>query len=274
VTDDLTKLALNRVASAKEGTFVMNRLDMLNNKPCSQNGVAAVYASINNHPALAQHRCYLVLSNQQGWGNSSGSWTPGANRTQTSCIYKTAVQMNCTVLTGLSVSYTATVTREATVQCFVSPGSVYLPYAKARHVPVDYNILSGLQNVMDNLPVFEPSKANKTGKFAKMAKGLWNKVAPIVKPVAGIVGETLLGKAPESVKQVFGGAEQLLNQVNSRMAEQEGKPLVNEDMLQLIQSRLKGGPSFRMPPPGYTPPGKTKKNKKKAEKRKAAAQAV
>jgi hypothetical protein len=264
VTDDLTKLSLNRVASAKEGTFVMNRLDMLNNKPCSNAGITAVYSSINNHPALAQHRCFLVMTNTQGWANSSG-WNPSANRTQVSSIYKTAVQMNCTVLTGLSTSYTATVSREVTVQCFVSPGSVYLPYAKARHVPVDYNILAGLQNVMDNLPVFEPSKANKTGKFASLAKGLWKKVAPIVKPVAGIVGEALIGKAPESVKQVFGGAEQLLNQVNQRFAEQSKTPLINYDMAQFIQNRMKGGPAFQQAPPGYSLSEKPKK-KKKAKK--------
>jgi hypothetical protein len=218
---ELIKLNNNRMAAAKEGTFVMNRLDWANNKPSSQDGVSEVYQSITDHPVCGGRRLYLGINNQNSIQIVSSAGTPNTsivtlnqNGTQSCRVYPTAVQMNATVLVGLNATWSASLSREMTTQCFIRPGSLYSAFARMSYMPVDYGVLGALQNVMDNLQMFAPSKSNKTGKFAKMAKSLWKKVAPVVKPIAGIAGTALRGYAPESVNQAFDAAKRVVERVN------------------------------------------------------------
>lgn len=215
-TEDLVKLNVNRVGAAKEGYFTMNRLDMCSNKPSSQNGVNECYQSIANHPGLTGQRLYLVLQNQVGIVQTTGTGAIAYvnNSTQACRVYKTATQMNCTVLQSLSTSYAASVTREITTQCFIRPGSSYSAFAKPSYEPVDYTMLAALQNVMDNVQMFAASKANKNGSFARAAKGLWNKVAPVIKPIAGIAGTALKSFAPPAVAQAMDAAGKVVDYAN------------------------------------------------------------
>jgi hypothetical protein len=216
-TGDLVKLNNNRVAAAKEGYFCMNRLDMCNNKPMGPMGINEAYESIPDHPALGGNQCWLVAFNVNHWAYDTGANLASSttNGTQACNVWPTAVGMNCTVLTGLNATnYSANLSREITTQCFVRPGSQYAAFAKLKTTPVDYTILGALQNVMDSVEMFQPSKSNKTGKFAKLTKKLFKTVSPIVRPIVGAAGAHMYDKlAPEGVKNAFAAAERVYEDV-------------------------------------------------------------
>jgi len=222
-SESLIKLNNNRVAAAKEGYFTMNRLDMCNNKPVAGTGNVAMYESINNHPALAGQRIYLASYPFDDPIDVATTTPPGTvsiitNATQQVRTFMTGVQMNCTILTGLNPSsYAANITREITTQCFIRPGSQYSAFAALNHTPVNSAVLDAMQNVMDNLEMFAPSKSNKNGRFAKLAKGLWKKVNPIVRPIVASAGMGMLDKyTPEGVKNSFTAAQDVYNQIQSQ----------------------------------------------------------
>jgi len=255
-TDDLVKLNNNRVAAAKEGLFVMNRLDWSNNKPSSSDGLSSIYQSIDDHPATGALRVYLRVANADTIFVPSAVTPPAnpvtisTNATQTCRVYPTGVQMNCTVLTGLHADYTATISRTVTTQCFIRPGGKFSAFARMSYMPVDYAVLAALQNVMDNVQMFAPSSSNASGKFAKMAKGLWKKVSPIVKPIASVAGTVLRNYAPSGIKAAIDASEQVVQDVyraNPRMG-----PLMNLSREELLD--------FNAPP-----------SQKKARRKKALA---
>jgi len=273
-SEELVKVPHNRIAAAKQGTFVMNRIDMLNNKPTGGYGILQLYESTTQHPLMGGRRIFLALSNQNVFNSADAgaTWHVSVNATQQGKIYKTAVQMNCTVLTALSsTNYSASVSREITVQCFTGPTSFYLPYSRAMQCPTDYAVLSALQNTMDSLPPFSPSKANAGGGFAKMAKGIWKKVAPIVKPVVGVVGRELLGAAPASVQSVFSAATDVMNDINK--AKMPANELQDRDLLKYVVNRAAKGAAQRFVPPQTEealPQRKTTQGKRRTKAKKQA----
>jgi len=214
-TDDLVKLNNNRMAAAKHGTFVANRLDLSNNKPTQKNGVNVCYEGITDHPLLGGRRVYLVLTTAPTQHWSAGSYTYAANTTQTSPCWRTAVNMNCTILTGLATTYTATISREITTQCFVRPGSEYASFASLKSSDVDYVALARIQNVMDETPMFHPSSSNANGKFAKLAKSMWKKASPVVRPLIGTAGAVLKSVAPGPAAEAFDIAKDIYKSVRA-----------------------------------------------------------
>lgn len=208
--DELIKQPSNRMAAAKLGTFVMNRLDMSDNSPNSSFGVNAIYESIVSHPLLGGRRLYLIArtTNNISLVTATGLSTFQRNGTQTGRCWMTAVQMNVTVFNSLNATYAATISREMIAQCFIRPGSAYAAFARMNHGRRDTVMLDRLQNVMDDLQMFQPSDSNRNGKFAKAAKSLWKKAVPIVKGaigVANVVAPGLTKKAAAAANAATGG---------------------------------------------------------------------
>jgi len=209
-TQDLIKQPSNRMAAAKLGTFVMNRLDMSDNEPSNSTGNNTIYESITSHPLLGGARLYLVATTTTTLlPTTSGSITVSTNQTQSCRCWMTGVQMNVTVFNSLNLTYAATISRELIVQAFIRPGSKYAAFAKMNHGRRDTAILDRLQNVMDELVMFQPSDSNRNGKFAKAAKSLWKKAVPIVKGaigVANVVAPKATKKAMAAANAATGGA--------------------------------------------------------------------
>jgi hypothetical protein len=246
IVEDLIKQPANRMAAAKMGTFVMNRLDMSDNSPSSSFGNNTVYESIDTHPLLNGRRLYLVArtTNNISIISASGLSTFQRSGTQTCRCWMTAVQMNVTVFSSLNLTYAATISREIIAQCFIRPGSRYAAFARMNHGRKDSVMLDRLQNVMDELQMFQPSDSNRNGKFAKAAKTLWKKAVPIVKGaigVANVVAPGLTKKAAAAANAATGGlagevvggvkkAKKLKKKIKKELAEEgqlERKPKFN-----------------------------------------------
>jgi hypothetical protein len=212
-TSTLVKTAENRVSAAKEGFLAMSRVDYSDNRPSSGvGGLTATYQSINNHPNALGRTIFLVLTNQPTINKAvDGTISIGNNASQQALLYPTSVQLNCSVLTGLNSLWAANISRELVAQCFTYPDSKYIAFAKRNNAITDSGTVDILTNVMAEIPMFHPSKSNKNGKFAKMAKNLWKKAAPIIKPIAGIAARQLIGYTPDSVQRVMKGAETIVN---------------------------------------------------------------
>jgi len=240
-TQDLVKQPSNRMAAAKLGTFVMNRLDMSDNEPSNSMGNNTVYESIADHPLMGGRRLFLVSStnNTLQVQISTGSVTFIRNGTQKCRCWMTGVQMNVTVFNSLNATYAATVSREMIVQAFIRPGSDYAAFAKMNHGVRNTAILDRLQNVMDELQMFQPSDSNRNGKFAKAAKSLWKKAVPIVKGAIGVANVVAPGatkKAAAAVNAATGGvagevvggvkkAKKLKKQIKKEVLSEEAKAL-------------------------------------------------
>jgi hypothetical protein len=191
------------MAAAKLGTFVMNRLDMADNEPSNCTGNNTIYESITDHPLLGGKRIYLVATTTTTLNPATdGSVTVNTNVSQSCRCWMTGVQMNVTVFNSLNATYAATISRELIVQCFIRPGSKYAAFAKMNHGRRDTVLLDRLQNVMDELVMFQPSDSNRNGKFAKAAKTLWKKAVPIVKGAIGVANVV----APGATKKVAAAA--------------------------------------------------------------------
>jgi len=208
-TQDLIKQPSNRMAAAKMGTFVMNRLDMSDNEPSNSAGNCTIYESIPDHPLMGGRRIWLVaLTTGQFFIRADNTVQYVGNATQRCRTWMTAVQMNVSVFNSLNASYAATISRELIVQCFIRPGSKYAAFARMNHGRRDTALLDRLQNVMDELVMFQPSDSNRNGKFAKAAKSLWKKAVPIVKGaigVANVVAPKTTKKAMKAANAATGG---------------------------------------------------------------------
>jgi hypothetical protein len=237
----LIKLNNNRISKAKMGTFVMNRLGWSDNQPENGFGVNELYESIDDHPANVGRVALLLttanaLSIQIPAGTILTSQQPFQAGDK---IYQTRVGMNMTVLTGLPKEWTASLTREIISQSFIKPGSKYSAFAKMSYMPVDYNVMAALQNTMDNLPMFQPSKSNANGFFAKTAKTLFKKAAPAIRAIAPVAARALGNIAPPGVAHAMEASASAVNAIikNASKGAPLGEGLSKDQLLNYVYEK-------------------------------------
>jgi len=228
-TDILVKSSENRTGAAKEGTFVFNRIDYSDNRPSSGlSGVSSVYESIDNHPQTAGKVMYLLTTPMPVLqvDTSSKESTFVTNPSQECRVFATNCQMSTTVLTGLNPLWSATISREIVTQSFTKPTSKYIAFAKKNQTYSDQRVMDMLEDVVRLLPMFHPSASNKTGRFAKLAKKLWNRVSPIVKPVAGMAASHFLGYDPAATDTLFKDTSDIVKKLREAELAKQGSKMV------------------------------------------------
>lgn len=205
-TASLVALNNNRIGKAKDGIFAHCRMDWSHCKPTfGRDGNHILYGPKANSSCPIDSTTALTIGD--GWALANGAAYIGGSYQNSArgLIYKTALQMSATVFTGLKPTYSATIERKLTTQCFVPPSSKFKAFARLTHNPVDSALMDKIQNVMDATPEFWPSKDNANMKFFKAGKSLFDKVLRIAKPLASNAMLAMpgpVGNAARTVKLV------------------------------------------------------------------------